>query len=394
MKIINQQFKITYQYPVYFTTHLFHQDNTVLKDFLTAHSASFQKKVLFVLDEGMMIHHPQLKDDIRTYIRQIAGIALAGTFVTIPGGEEAKNDEGYLKKIVEAVNQYGIDRHSFIIAVGGGAVLDLAGYAAAITHRGIRHIRIPTTVLSQNDSGVGVKNGINHLGKKNFLGTFSPPYAVFNDTHFLSTLDDRNWRSGISEAVKVALIRDAEFFEWLETNADKLVHRDKGAMEYLVYQCASLHLQHIASGDPFESGSSRPLDFGHWSAHKLEQLTGFSLLHGEAVAIGIALDVLYSQQIGWLKQEETQRILSLLEKLQFELYHPLLEDASLTEGLKEFREHLGGELTIMLLRGIGHGENIHEMNTGIIRNCINDLKEDSKDHKNRLDSRKEMLNHS
>ncbi len=245
---------------------------------------------------------------------------------------------------------------------------------AAVTHRGIRHIRIPTTVLSQNDSGVGIKNGINYFGKKNFLGTFSPPSAVFNDSCFLNTLDDRNWRSGMAEAVKVSLIKDARFFQWLEEQADNLIHRDEVAMENLVYSCASLHLHHIASGDPFETGSSRPLDFGHWSAHKLEQLTHFSLLHGEAVAIGIALDTIYSQIIGWLRQEEMYRILSLLKKLQFKLYHSLLEEAALMDGITEFREHLGGELTIMLLKGIGKGENVHTINKNIVKDCIQTLK--------------------
>lgn len=374
MKVINQEFKVSYQYPVYFTAHLFHPDNTVLRDFLTGQS-SFQKKVFFVLDGGMAAHYPHLEEMIRTYIGTVPAVNMAGPLLFVPGGEEVKNEEGYARKVVEAVNDYGIDRHSFIIAVGGGSVLDMAGYAAAVSHRGIRLVRIPTTVLSQNDSGVGVKNGINHFGKKNFLGTFSPPAAVLNDISFLHTLDDRNWRSGISEAVKVALIKDAIFFEWLEDHADRLVSREEDAMAELVYRCASLHLDHIASGDPFESGSSRPLDFGHWSAHKLEQLSGFSILHGEAVAMGIALDVLYSREIGWLEQKEAERILALLPALHLELFHPLMEDPDLLRGLEEFREHLGGELTIMLLRGAGKGENIHTIDRALMQHCIQLLKE-------------------
>lgn len=375
MKIIKQQFQITYQYPVYFTADLFNPDNKSLKDFLVEQNpSSEERKILFVLDEGMLSHHPQLEEQIKVYMQTIPFVSLVTDFVKVPGGEETKNDTSYFEKIILAVNEHGVDRHSFVAAIGGGAVLDLTGYAAAVAHRGIRHIRIPTTVLSQNDSGVGVKNGINAFGKKNFLGTFSPPVAVFNDHHFLTTLDDRNWRSGIAEAIKVALIKDADFFEWLETHADKLVNRDMKAMEYLISQCATLHLEHIASGDPFEHGSSRPLDFGHWSAHKLEQLTDFSLTHGEAVAIGMALDVIYSRHIGWLEAETEQRILSLLKSFQFDLYHPLLENDALVNGLNEFREHLGGKLTIMLLRGIGKGENINFMDSQTIRQCIRELK--------------------
>ncbi len=241
----------------------------------------------------------------------------------IPGGEGAKNDPALVDQLIEAVDRYGIDRHSYVIAIGGGSVLDLVGYVAAISHRGIRHIRIPTTVLSQNDSGIGVKNGVNYRGKKNFLGSFAPPVAVFNDAEFLKTLDDRDWRAGISEAIKVALIKDQPFFEWLETNAEKLAARDLDTMQYLIHRCAELHLDHIASGDPFEMGSSRPLDFGHWSAHKLEQLTDFEVRHGEAVAIGIALDSLYSQRLGWLSEADTHRILNLERTLGFSLFHPL-----------------------------------------------------------------------
>ncbi|RYF95967.1 MAG: 3-dehydroquinate synthase, partial [Chitinophagaceae bacterium] len=249
--------------------------------------------------------------------------------------------------------------------------LDIAGYAAAVAHRGIRHIRIPTTVLSQNDSGIGVKNGINFFGKKNFLGSFAPPSAVFNDYQLLQTLDERNWRSGISEAIKVALIKDKAFFEWLETNATDLAARDMPSMKYLIKRCAELHLQHIAGGDPFEMGSSRPLDFGHWSGHKLEQLTDFSVLHGEAVAMGIVLDSAYSYVAGRINEEDMQRIISLLTTLGFDLTHPEMkienEQSPLIAGLNEFREHLGGRLTIMLLREIGKGEEVHHLDTPLLK---------------------------
>ncbi|UJH90698.1 3-dehydroquinate synthase [Antarcticibacterium sp. 1MA-6-2] len=201
--------------------------------------------------------------------------------LVIPGGEGVKNEKIYVEQILEASNTYGIDRHSFIVAIGGGAVLDMVGFATAIAHRGIRHIRIPTTVLAQNDSGIGVKNSVNAYNKKNFLGTFAPPFSVINDSTFLKTLDPRDWCAGISEAVKVALIKDASFFEWIEANVEKLASREMPPMEELIYRCAQMHLDHIAGGDPFESGSSRPLDFGHWAAHKLEQLTNYNLRHGK-----------------------------------------------------------------------------------------------------------------
>ncbi|MDQ2656276.1 MAG: 3-dehydroquinate synthase, partial [Bacteroidota bacterium] len=268
---------------------------------------------------------------------------------------------------------------SYLVAIGGGSVLDVAGYAAAVSHRGIRHIRIPTTVLSQNDSGVGVKNGINYFNKKNFLGTFAPPVAVFNDNHFLTTLDDAEWRSGISEAIKVALIKDAVFFDWIEANASRMAARDMDAMQYQIRRCAELHLQHIAGADPFESGSSRPLDFGHWSAHKLEQLSDFTIRHGEAVSIGIALDTAYSFLSGRLAESSMRRVLQVIKTLGLPLTDPMLEvtdsKSPLLDGLNEFREHLGGRLTIMLLRDIGKGEEVHKMDPALVRQASEWIKD-------------------
>lgn len=370
MDFIKQTLSVSYQYHVFFTERLFNTTNTLLCDFLKeGHHPDIAQKILFIIDQEVVTHHPDLLAQIDAYFEVHGDVKLIAQKLIIPGGEIAKNDESYFKQIVQAVDQLGIDRHSYIAAIGGGAVLDLAGYAAAVSHRGIKHIRIPTTVLSQNDSGVGVKNGINFAGKKNFLGTFAPPVAVFNDFQFLTTLNYRHWRSGISEAIKVALIKDATFFEWLESNAQKLANRDKEAMQYLIFQCAKMHMDHIGGGDPFEKGSSRPLDFGHWSAHKLEQLTNFEVLHGEAVAIGIALDSVYSVLSGRLDQKNAERIMRLLLKIGLPITHPLMAmeaNNPVLAGLQEFREHLGGRLTIMLLNAIGKGEEVHEMDPALI----------------------------
>lgn len=379
MKSIQQSFSVRFTYPVHFTEHLFDPANPLLLSFFEEQrTKGFQKKALFILDEGVCQSHPALPAQIRAYFAPQSIVQLVPDLITVPGGEQAKNDSDLIDRLIEAVNQYGIDRHSYVVAIGGGSVLDMVGYVSAISHRGIRHIRIPTTVLSQNDSGVGVKNGVNYRGKKNFLGTFAPPVAVFNDYNFLTTLDDRDWRSGMSEAVKVALIKDPAFFDTLETTAHALAHRDMNAMQCLVYRCAELHMDHIAGGDPFESGSSRPLDFGHWSAHKLEYLTNFEVRHGEAVAIGMALDCIYANRIGWLADNDLNRILDLLRTLGFSLYHPALDADNcegILRGLTEFREHLGGQLTILLLKTIGHGVEVHEIDPELVRQSIAYLRE-------------------
>ena len=371
MDYLEQSFRVHFKYKVFFTEKLFDISNPLFREYLRSQQTDNRKKLLFVLDQGVSDRHPDLQNKIAAYLSEIPSFSLVENMLLIPGGEHSKNDQHAFDKIIEAVHLYGIDRHSYIVAIGGGSLLDIAGYAAAVSHRGIRHIRIPTTVLSQNDSGIGVKNGVNFFGKKNFLGTFSPPSVVFNDYHFLNTLNERHWRSGISEAIKVALIKDAVFFNWIEDNANLLAQRDMPAMKYLIKRCAELHLQHIAGADPFEMGSSRPLDFGHWSAHKLEQLTNFSVLHGEAVAMGIVLDSVYSFLAGKITEEDITRIVKLMTKLGFNLIHPqmVIEDdhSPLIAGMNEFREHLGGKLTIMLLQAIGKGEEVHELKIPLLK---------------------------
>ncbi|PWV48177.1 3-dehydroquinate synthase [Chitinophaga sp. S165] len=381
MQSIQQTFSVDYSFKVFFTRYLFNPSNPEFRNYLASQTTQgLTKKLLFILDDGVAKTHPALTTEIAAYLQQIEGFKIAGDVILVPGGEACKNDEELFYSLIDHIDAQCIDRHSFVVAIGGGAVLDLVGMVAAVSHRGVRHIRIPTTVLSQNDSGVGVKNGINYKGKKNFLGTFAPPAAVFNDAEFLTTLSGKDWRSGISEAVKVALIKDASFFEWLEANASALVNNDLPVMQELVYRCAALHMAHIGgSGDPFESGSSRPLDFGHWSAHKLEQLTDFELRHGEAVAIGIAVDSVYSSLLGWIDESAAERIVRLLVKLQLPVFHPLLEmrngaSSPVIKGLQEFREHLGGRLTICLLKAIGLGAEVHVIDEVLLNKAVEHIK--------------------
>ncbi|MBE9216757.1 3-dehydroquinate synthase [Plectonema cf. radiosum LEGE 06105] len=376
---IQQRVEVTFNYAVHFTNGIFDLDNPLLAQVVASDGEAKPKKVVAVVDGGLLEHRHGLLEQLREYCdRHSEILTLCESPLVVPGGEAAKNNPYLLEDIHQLVDKAGICRHSYLIAVGGGAVLDLVGYAAATAHRGIRLMRIPTTVLAQNDSAVGVKNGINAFGKKNFLGSFAPPYAVLNDFDFLDSLDERDWRSGIAEAVKVALIRDAEFFEFISDNAALLARRDMEAMQQVIYRCAQLHLQHIASsGDAFEMGSSRPLDFGHWAAHKLEQLTDYRLRHGEAVAIGIALDSTYSYLQGMLPHSDWQKILSTLTILGFDLYVPELTEESeiehprcLFRGLNEFREHLGGELTLTLLQRIGKEIEVHVAETSLYQQAI------------------------
>ena len=370
--IIEQTFAVPYRYQVCFSEGIFDPKNTLLVDLL---AKDRKPKIFFVIDSGVADTHPNLIADIEAYATAHSeAFSLCALPLVVPGGETCKNDLSIYQQIVEATNLFGIDRHSYIAAIGGGAVLDMVGFAAAISHRGIRLIRIPTTVLSQNDSAVGVKNSINAFGKKNFLGTFTPPYAVLNDFNFLKTLDDRDWRSGIAEAIKVALIKDLSFFTWMEEHAVAMANREMEPMKTQIIRCAQMHLDHIAGKDPFEFGSSRPLDFGHWAAHKLEHLSHYRIRHGEAVAIGIALDSTYSFLQGRISEADLMRIIGLIKTLGFDLFAPELAGESLVKGLKEFQEHLGGQLTIMLLEKLGKGIEVHEMDHELVYKAVEMLK--------------------
>lgn len=377
MSVIERSIQVGWQLRVYFTEDVFALDNPVLKEVL---AAAAPRKALVILEDSLAQALPELEHQIEKYFATHAGLKLVCPPLFVCGSETAKNSPIIVSEIQSHIDRHHIDRHSYLIAVGGGALLDVAGFAAATAHRGVRHVRIPTTTLSQADSGVGVKNGLNAFGKKNFIGAFAPPFAVINDFNLLATLEPHDKRAGYVEAVKVACIRDEKFFAELERDAEKLAMFEPDAIKHLIRRCAELHLDHIAtSGDPFEMGSARPLDFGHWAAHKLEQLSRFNLSHGNAVAIGIALDVLYSRNIGLLDGKLAARILDLLERLGFKLFADELLNAdnaglpAILSGLEEFREHLGGELTITLLKEIGCGVEVHEMNEPKIIAAIHEL---------------------
>src|SRR4051794_27083241 len=368
-RVHQQRFTVEYDYPVYFTERVFGIGNAAFCEALSRKEPNKRHRFVVFVDENVAAYRPDLLSDITAYAQHYAQkLELVAPPELVPGGEPVKNDPQLVERLQRRLLDLGIDRHSYVVGIGGGAMLDLIGYVAATTHRGVRHVRVPTTVLAQNDSGVGVKNGVNAFRVKNFLGTFAPPFAVLNDMEFLAALEPRDKIAGIAEAVKVALIRDAVFFAWLEAHAEDLVAFQAQAIAHMIRRCAELHMRQIAhGGDPFESGSARPLDYGHWVAHKLEALTAHELRHGEAVAIGVTLDTRYAVQIGMLASGVDERVYSLFKRLGFHLWHPAIETRGeqsrllILDGIEEFREHLGGELTVTLLRAIGQSEDVNSL---------------------------------
>ncbi len=381
--MIQRPIPLSFTHRVAFTHGAFDAKNHTLRD-LVAESCALDgiAKVMVLLDSGVAEANPQLEERITRYFSAHADtLNLVSAPLLLPGGEGCKNDWSLVERIWKAIEYFKICRHSYLIAIGGGAFLDLAGFGAATAHRGIRLIRMPTTTLSQGDGGVGVKNGVNYFGKKNWVGTFSVPYAVVNDLDFLSSLPPRACRDGIIEAIKVALIRDRAFYDYLHANGPALGRLETRPLETAIRRSAENHVEHIATGgDPFELGSARPLDFGHWVAHKLEQISNFEVSHGEAVAIGMAVDLLYSVRIGLLPRVTAEEILDLIDTVGFPLWSQALDREErgrpvILAGLEEFREHLGGRLTITLIPAIGEKVEVHEMDEAAILEAIEELRQ-------------------
>ena len=372
MRLYNQKVALPLDYKVMFSRGIFASDDPA---FLSLFGDEHRRVLVFV-DDQVAANWPTLRDEIQVWAtRNSAIVDLCGVQI-VPGGEAIKNSMQTFNSVASLTREHGICRHSYIIAIGGGAVLDAIGFAASVVHRGIRLIRMPTTVLSMNDSGVGVKNGINYAGSKNFLGVFAPPHAVVCDLDFLGTLNDTIYSSGIAESFKVAAIKDGEFLEWLLTHTKELATREPKAEEHMIVRTAELHMEHISEGgDPFEQGSSRPLDFGHWAAHRLETMTEFELLHGEAVGIGIALDLAYAVRIDLISEADAKRVVLAMRDVGLPVTHPFLRDRfdQVLVGLEEFREHLGGYLTIAMPSPLGSQVDIYEIDSSKMAAAVGDV---------------------
>ena len=374
---LDATFSVAYNHRLRCTRDTFKADNGVLVDLIESVDGNQARVVAFV-DAGVAEAIPRYLDQIRSYFKAHENrLVLVGEPHVLPGGEVVKSDRKYLDKAIQIVSEAHLCRQSYVLAIGGGAVLDAVGLATSLAHRGLRLIRVATTTLSQSDSALGVKNGVNVFGQKNYLGVYDVPWAVIHDEATLSFLDDRNWISGFSEAVKVALLKDATLFNDIERHASDIATRNESVAIPVIRASAKHHFDHITlNGDPFERGEARPLDFGHWAAHKLEHMTQYELLHGEAVAIGLALDVTYARLQGWLDAREQERILDCLNNLGFVLYHPAMEQTTtLLAGLADFQEHLGGVRAIPMIRAIGDAFDVNEIDEAVMGQSIARLRD-------------------
>lgn len=365
-------FSVPFVHRLRFTHDVFGAEEQVLLDLLEP-SGEAPPRVQFWVDEAVLAAQPELKQRINAFLsRHEQRLAKTGNLQVVPGGEITKNDIHILERMLKVFHAANLDRRSYVVVIGGGAVLDAVGFAVAIAHRGLRLVRLPTTTLGQADSGIGVKNSVNLFHKKNWLGTFAVPWGVINDATLISTLSDRDYICGFSEAVKVSLLKDRAMFERLCASAPAIRQREPNASQAMIRASAEWHLKHITrGGDPFEMNEARPLDYGHWSAHKLETMTEFALRHGEAVAIGVAIDTVYSSLVHGLSGDVAQRVLQCLSQLGFKLHDPALDDCDvLFEGMEEFRQHLGGRLTLTMLTDVGRPIDVHEVNRAQMRTAM------------------------
>lgn len=377
---IHQAFAVKFNYDIYFTGNMFGNNGMIFREIFKDKNS----KIMVFVDSGVAGKHTGIVKQISTWFKKNQESGSYISPVKVPGGERCKCDRNAQRIIGDSLRIHGLDRHSFVVIIGGGAVLDTVGYIASITHRGIRQVRIPTTVLSQCDSGVGVKNGINYYNTKNYFGTFTPPYAVINDFRFIRSLGKRDILSGVAEAFKVALIKDKTFLNFLIRNGQAFKKQNAKVIKKMISRSAELHADHIAKGDdPFEMGSARPLDFGHWSGHYIETLTGYTLKHGEAVVLGLMIDMIIARELKLVTVREFNKVLEGLKACGFKLWHPVLEKRekngklSIANGLEEFRQHIGGELNLVMPDGLGKSCILKSISAEQIENAVTEMKDEN-----------------
>jgi 3-dehydroquinate synthase len=325
-------------YPIYIGSGLLGQG-----DLLKRHIAG--SRVAIVTNETVA---PLYLAKVRAHVS-----ALQPAEVILPDGEQYKTLE-ILNRIFDALLAARCDRRTTLIALGGGVIGDMAGFAAASYQRGVPFIQVPTTLLSQVDSSVGGKTGVNHPLGKNMIGAFYQPRAVIIDTDTLNTLPDRELASGLAEVIKYGLIRDPEFFAWLEANLDKLLARDAEALAYAIHRSCRNKAEVVAA-DERESGVRATLNLGHTFGHAIETGLGYGeWLHGEAIAAGMVMAADLSRRLGWLTAAETARIEKLIRGARLPVRAPAsLSPARFLELMAVDKKVLDGRLRLVLLKHLG-----------------------------------------
>ena len=314
-----------------------------LKDELYSKHISSNKIALITNEEIADLYLSEISQTLTSFDLKV---------LVLPEGESQKNLET-VQNAIKFLSDNGIDRQASIIAFGGGVVGDISGFVASSYMRGIKFLQVPTTLLAQVDSSVGGKTGVNTRKGKNLIGAFYQPSAVIADTRFLETLESERFSEGLAEVIKYGLIRDRDFFEWLEVNISEILSLDSKAMAHLIERCCQIKAE-VVSQDEREGSVRAILNFGHTFGHAIESLTEYSVYsHGEAVAMGMIMASNMSQKMGMLSSEDTKRIKNLIESMNLPVSSPDLDKNDFFESMKRDKKAQDGEIRLILLENIG-----------------------------------------
>ncbi len=357
MKTFNVQLEER-SYPIYIGTDLLSEAELMVKHIHSEH--------VFVISNEKVA--PLYLDKVLNSFKKFKC-----DYHVLPDGENFKNIDS-MQAIYNSLIEKHYDRNTTLVALGGGVIGDLTGFAAATYQRGINFIQVPTTLLAQVDSSVGGKTGVNHPLGKNMIGSFYQPRCVIADLSTLKTLDDRELSAGIAEIIKYGLIRDPEFFSWLEKNIEKLINRDPEALAYAVHRSCENKAQIVAEDELEKSGRRALLNFGHTFGHAIETSVGYGVwLHGEAVAYGMLMAMRLSVKQGWLDEQDYTRVENLLDKANLPIQAPKNIIA------ENFMQHMsvdkkvrGGKLYLVLLKSIGEAILTAEFSGVLLEETLNE----------------------
>ena len=357
-------------YPIIIGDNILSSSGEILKEFI------YKKNVIVIYDSFFSVKTSP-NNEFEEFVQSINKLTTTLNFIDIPGGDQTKNIN-QLNEIIEKVLTYGIDRQNVIIAFGGGVIGDIAGFAASILLRGINYIQVPTTLLSQVDSSVGGKTGINSKIGKNLIGSFHQPQAVLADINILKTLPNREFRAGFAEVVKYGLIKDLEFFNWLNQEYDSIFIHDKIKLQKMITKSCEIKAK-IIKNDEKEGGKRALLNLGHTFAHAIESFGNFDgrIIHGEAVSIGICLAFKLSNKLCFCSTDDTKKVINLFQKSKLPTsLHDIKKLSISTSGMiqkfKLDKKNRQNELTFILNKRIGESFIKHNVSVNVLTQFLNE----------------------
>ena len=357
-------------YPIYLGNNLLSKSENIIKSFVQ------NRKVILIHDNFFSLKKKN-NHDFLNFVKIIQHLSKTVNFIGIPGGDKTKNIS-QLNFILEKSLSFEIDRSSLIIAFGGGVIGDIAGFAASIVLRGIDYIHVPTTLLAQVDSSVGGKTGINSSKSKNLIGSFHQPIAVISDLDMLKTLPKREFLAGLVEVIKYGLIHDVEFFNAVENNYKDILNYDESKLKYVISNSCKIKYE-IIKNDEKENGKRALLNLGHTFGHAIESFGKYNgtIIHGEAISIGICLAFKLSTELGYCSRSETERVFNLFKKLTLPTSLKDIKNLSITplEMLKKFKydkKNKNDQLTFILNKKIGKSFIKNNMDENILTEFLNE----------------------